>query len=118
MVLRPCLIVLKTDVLIVLLDAQRVTSDTTGEWDETKGCVELGFDQAVEAVKKRVVCIVRDKEHLVRTPAMRFVFDRGADCVEARHLILAFVKKHVPGTTRSKVGASGSKLALSSYTSE
>jgi len=32
------LYVLKTDVLIVLLDAQRVTSDTTGEWDETKGC--------------------------------------------------------------------------------
>ena len=92
---------LKTDVLTVLLDTQRVTSDTTGEWDETKGCVELCFDQTVEAVKKRVVCIVRDNEHfelaVVRTPAMRFVFDRGADWVEARRLILAFVKKRVPG---------------------
>ena len=51
-------------------------------------------------MKKRV-CIVRDNEHfelaVVRTPAMRFVFDRGADWVEARRLILAFVKKRVPG---------------------
>ena len=100
----PCdlaLYALKTDVLIVLLDAQRVTSSTSSEWDAAKSCEELWFDQAVEAEKKRVVCIVMDKEHfelaVVRTPVMRFVFDLGADWVEARRLILAFVKKRVPG---------------------
>jgi hypothetical protein len=85
----------------VLLVAERVTSGTCIDSDAAKCCEELWFDKVIEAEKKRVVCIVRDNEHfelaVVHTPEMRFVFDLGADWVEARRLMLEFVKKRVPG---------------------
>jgi len=100
----PCdlaLYALKAGVLVVLLDTQRMSACTTGEWDEAKVFEELWFDPAVEAEKKRVVCIVMDSGHfefaVVRTPELRFVFDRGTDWDNTRGLLLAFVKQRVPG---------------------
>ena len=46
---------LKTDVLIVLVDAQRITPSTSSKWDEDKGCEELWFDPVVETKKKRLL---------------------------------------------------------------
>ena len=93
---------LKTDVLVVLLDTQQMSSGTNNEWDDAKACEELWFDPCVvEAEKKRVVCIVMDMDHfelaVVGSPDMRFIFDRGADWDNARRLILAFVKPRAPG---------------------
>ena len=54
----PCdlaLYALKTDVLVVLLDAQRLAA---GKCVEAKVCEELQFDPLGDAVKKRVICIV------------------------------------------------------------
>ena len=91
---------MKTDVLIVLVDAQRITPSTSNKWDEDKGCEELWFDPVVETKKKRVLFM--DNAHfelaVVRTPELRFIFDRGADWVGARRLILEFIKRRVPGT--------------------
>ena len=117
----PCdlaLYALKTDVLVVVVDAQRVTPVTSDEWDEDKGCVELWFDPVVEAEKKRVICVVMDNAHfdlvVVRTPGLRFIFDRGTDWVRARRLILNFVKFRVPGAPLDPkwVPPAGSLLAL------
>ena len=117
----PCdlaLYALKTDVLVVVVDAQRVTPVTSDEWDEDKGCVELWFDPVVEAEKKRVICVVMDNAHfdlaVVRTPGLRFIFDRGTDWVRARRLILNFVKFRVPGAPLGPkwVPPAGSLLAL------
>jgi hypothetical protein len=98
----PCdlsLYALKSDVLVVLLDAQRVSASTSS--DETKVFEELWFDPVVESTKKRVVCIVVDRDHfelaVVRTPELRFVFDLGTDWDNARHLLLSFIKQRVPG---------------------
>ena len=81
----PCdlaLYALKTDVLVVLLDTQRVSGSSTGLWSETKAFEELWFDPAVESTKKRAVCIVMDMGHfelaVVRAPEMRFIFDLGS----------------------------------------
>ena len=56
----------------------------------------------VETKKKRVLCVVMDNAHfelaVVRSPELRFIFDRGADWVGARRLILEFIKRRVPGT--------------------
>ena len=45
--------------------------------------MELWFDPVVEAQKKRVICVVMDNAHfdlaVVRTPGLRFIFDRGTD---------------------------------------
>ena len=78
----PCdlaLYALKTDVLVVLLDTQRVSVSNTDLWNETKAFEELWFDPVVEATKKRVLCIVMDMEHfelaVVCTPALKFIFD-------------------------------------------
>jgi hypothetical protein len=57
----PCdlaLYALKTDVLIVLVDTQRMSATSTLECDETKACEELWFDPLVETPKRRVVCFV------------------------------------------------------------
>ena len=56
----PCdlaLYALRTDMLVVLLDVQRLAA---GKCVEAKVCEELQFDPLVEAVKKRVICIVMD----------------------------------------------------------
>ena len=45
----------------VLLDVQRLTA---GKCVEAKVCEELQFDPLVEVVKKRVICIVMDSDHL------------------------------------------------------
>ena len=94
----PCdlaLYALKTDVLVVLLDTQRVS------WSESKAFEELWFDPVVEATKKRVVCVVMDMGHfelaVVRSPGMRFIFDLGSDWEHARLLILTFVKQRIEG---------------------
>ena len=97
----PCdlaLYALRTDVLVVLLDAQRLAA---GKCVEAKVCEELQFDPLVEAVKKRVICIVMDSDHfelaVVRTPEMRFLFSLGSEWNSARRLILEFIKRRVPG---------------------
>lgn len=95
-----------------------MTSVTPNEWDEDKGCEELWFDPVVEAEKKRVICVVMDNAHfelaVVRTPEMRFIFDRGTDWIWARRLILNFVKFRVPGAPLGPkwVPPAGSTLAL------
>ena len=96
----PCdlaLYALKSDVLVVLLDTQRMSAST----DEAKVFEELWFDPVVEAPKKRVVCIVMDRDHfelaVVHAPEARFLFDRGTDWDSARSLVLAFVRQRVPG---------------------
>ena len=98
----PCdlaLYALKTDVLVVLLDTQRLSAGTSD--GEGKAFEELWFDPVVESEKKRVVCIVMDSGHfelaVVRTPELRFFFDRGNDWADARRLLLTFVKQRVPG---------------------
>ena len=91
---------LKTDVLVVLLDAQRMSTSTSAAWDEAKVCEELWFDPVIEAPKKRVFCIVGDMGHfelVVRLPEARFIFDLGADWDAARRVLLAFIKQRVPG---------------------
>ena len=59
------------------------------------------FDPLVEAVKKRVICIVMDSDHfelaVVRTPEMRFLFSLGSEWNSARRSILEFIKRRVPG---------------------
>ena len=83
--------------LVVLLDVQRLAA---GRCVEAKVCEELQFDPLVEAVKKRVMCIVMDSDHfelaVVRTPEMRFLFSLGSEWNSARRLILEF-KRRVPG---------------------
>jgi len=97
----PCelaLYALQTDVLVVLLDTQRMSQD---RWSEAKVCEELWFDSLVETRKKRVVCIVMDSLHfelaVVRTPELRFLFDLGEDWDRARGLLFEFLKRRVPG---------------------
>ena len=99
----PCdlaLYALKTDVLVVLLDTQRVSVSNTDLWNETKAFEELWFDPAVDSVKNRVICIVMDMGHfefaVVRTPTLRFIFDLGSDWDQARSLILSFIKQRAP----------------------
>ena len=114
----PCdlaLYALKTDVLVVLLDAQRLAA---GKCAEAKVCEELRFDPLVEAVKKRVICIVMDSDHfelaVVRTPEMKFLFSLGSEWSNARRLLFEFIKRRVPG--RPLEGGSlqrGQRLLLS-----
>jgi hypothetical protein len=99
----PCdmaLYALKTDVLIVLIDTQRMSAKSTLEHDEVKACEELWFDSLVESPKKRVACFLVHKDHfqlgVVRTPALRCIFERGPDWDHARRLILTFIKQRIP----------------------
>ena len=108
----PCdmaLYVLNTDVLIVLIDTQRLTATSALELDEVKACEELWFDPVVEKAKKRVVCFVVHKDHfqlgVVRTPAPRFIFERGDDWDLARRLVLTHIKQRIPDAALAPVWA-------------
>ena len=99
----PCdmaLYALKTDVLIVLIDTQRMSATSPLECDKLKACEELWFDPVVETEKRRVVCFVTHNDHfslgVVRTPVPRFTFDRGADWEHARGLLLSCIKQRIP----------------------
>ena len=74
-------------------------------------CEELQFDPLVEAVKKRVICIVMDSDHfelaVVRTPEMRFLFSLGSEWNSARAFDFGVHQAARPGSTSwAKVGAS------------
>ena len=114
----PCdlaLYALRTDVLVVLLDVQRLAA---GKCVEAKVCEELQFDPLVEAVKKRVICIVMDSDHfelaVVRTLEMRFLFSLGSEWNSARLFDFRVHQAARSGSTSwAKVGASSRVSACS-----
>ena len=85
-----------SNVRVVVIRADLVTTASSVEADIKMACSELGFDPAIERTKTRVVCVVLDRHHfqigVVRTPQVRAVFQMGSDWDEARRLILTFIK--------------------------